>query len=273
MSAAIRRWSAGALIVALVVFARGESSPSVDRAALVRDALAAYDHGVSLARSQPEASAQSFEHAIRAFQALRESGLRSAALEFNLGNAHYRAGDLGRAVLSYLRAQRIRPADSDLAANLEYVRRQVRPQIAAPTTTMLLDRLADWSARASVESRFWFSAVCATCGWGVLVVLALARRSAAGLRATCAAVIAVGLVAATSAGWELRRDALTPVAVVVAGDQTLRTGRGAAYEAVLTEPLGPGVELRVLERRGGWSHVRLASGGVGWLPDEAIEMR
>ncbi|TMA39023.1 MAG: hypothetical protein E6J79_04720, partial [Deltaproteobacteria bacterium] len=49
-------------------------------------------------------------------------GWESGNLYFNLGNAWFRAGDVGRAVLDYERARRLIPRDPDLHANLSYAR-------------------------------------------------------------------------------------------------------------------------------------------------------
>ena len=41
-------------------------------------------------------------------------------MEFNLANAEFRLGHLGRAILHYERALRLDPTDSEIRANLEY---------------------------------------------------------------------------------------------------------------------------------------------------------
>jgi tetratricopeptide (TPR) repeat protein len=48
----------------------------------------------------------------------------SASVLFNLANAYYRAGNLGRAILNYERAQLLAPRDGDIDANLCVARRK-----------------------------------------------------------------------------------------------------------------------------------------------------
>ena len=46
----------------------------------------------------------------------------SAELYYNLGNCHYRLGNITQAVIAYEKAQRLSPSDRDIRYNLEFVR-------------------------------------------------------------------------------------------------------------------------------------------------------
>ena len=58
------------------------------------------------------------------YERVLAAGWESGNLYFNLGNAWFRAGDVGRAVLDYERARRLLPRDPDVQANLSYAREQ-----------------------------------------------------------------------------------------------------------------------------------------------------
>lgn len=49
-----------------------------------------------------------------------------AQVYYNLGNAYYRNGNMGRAVLSYERSLRLDPTDADARHNLEFVRSRIQ---------------------------------------------------------------------------------------------------------------------------------------------------
>jgi len=58
-----------------------------------------------------------FTEAAAAFGKLAQSGQTSEALYFNLGNAWFKANQLGRAIAAFKQAERIAPRDPDLRAN------------------------------------------------------------------------------------------------------------------------------------------------------------
>ncbi|HVV88548.1 MAG TPA: SH3 domain-containing protein, partial [Kofleriaceae bacterium] len=91
-----------------------------------------------------------------------------------------------------------------------------------------------------------------------------------------------------------RRRGLTPVAVVAAlvwlammislavedrrADDAvvmqaavLRTADATGAPAALNTPVPAGVEVTVVEARGDWTRVKLASGTTGWLPAGVVE--
>ena len=58
-----------------------------------------------------------YETAIEAYTSVLDRWT-SFELEYNLGGAHYKAGNIGPCILHYERARRMRPNDDDLNANL-----------------------------------------------------------------------------------------------------------------------------------------------------------
>ena len=90
--------------------------------------LTAASVGTLFAQSDEFAMANKFyeskdyDSAIRLYESVLKQGTESAALRFNLGNAYFKKGDLGRSVLNYLRAKRLDPTDEDIRHNLEFAR-------------------------------------------------------------------------------------------------------------------------------------------------------
>jgi hypothetical protein len=75
-------------------------------------------------------------------------------------------------------------------------------------------------------------------------------------------------------GWHVVRERQTRqwaenVAVVVE-PAYLHTGNNAEFPRQFNQPLPVGVETTPLDERGGWIHVRLPGGTVGWLPSTAV---
>lgn len=248
--------------------AAGPLSLEQQRDALTR-AIDAFDQAVAISRENSVEAERLFREAAAGFETLIASGIRNAALEYNLGNTYYRLGELGRTVLHYRRAERLDPTDANVAANLAYVRQRVRPRIETTGQQKLVERLLFWQRFTSREQRFWLAAVLSAAGW--LGLLARLRWRSGALTGVAIGAVMLGVANAASVAWELHDEQSRPAAVVVQGEPVLRQGRGEGYEAVFSEPLGPGVEVRIIEQRGEWVHVELRNELRGWLPAGAVE--
>lgn len=59
-----------------------------------------------------------FEQAVVGYNKLTKSGLNSAELQYNLGNAYYKMGIIGKSILHYERALKFKPNHKDCKHNL-----------------------------------------------------------------------------------------------------------------------------------------------------------
>lgn len=62
-----------------------------------------------------------YAEAIRIYQQLQRDGFVAAELFYNLGNAWYRQGDIGQAVVHYKKALHLQPRNGDIRHNLAFV--------------------------------------------------------------------------------------------------------------------------------------------------------
>src|SRR5947209_4728435 len=92
--------------------------------ALVGPAFAQPD--AEFARATQECSAGDFQAATNSYETLVRSGDWSANLFYDLGNAYFRAGDFGRAILNYERALALERHQPEAEANLRIARDQAR---------------------------------------------------------------------------------------------------------------------------------------------------
>jgi tetratricopeptide (TPR) repeat protein len=61
-----------------------------------------------------------YTQAIADYEKIIAAGTESGAVLYNLGNSYFKNKQLGKALVSYARAQRLIPRDSDLAANVKF---------------------------------------------------------------------------------------------------------------------------------------------------------
>src|SRR5947208_11437033 len=98
----------------------------------VTNASAALNDG-RFEKANSEYAASNFKEAISDYGSLVQSGEWSANLFYNLGNAYYRTGDYGRAILNYERALRIDRQHPEAQANLRIARDETHGMELTPS--------------------------------------------------------------------------------------------------------------------------------------------
>src|SRR5262249_51298460 len=165
-------------------------------------------------------SEERYAEAAAQYEQILNDGLASGNVYFNLGNAYFKAGDVGRAILAYERARRLIPGDPDLMANLGY----------APSLAGAAEEPSVWQRLLfPVAGRFSSDALllAASTLWALLVALLIAARLVGAMArgARVAAVVSVVALAAVlpSLAYRLATVDLPTRAVVVSkADATVR---------------------------------------------------
>ena len=243
---------------------------TAQREAILLEAQADYDTGTAELKSNPTAAIAAFRSSAERFQMLVDDGIQNGELFYDLGNAWYQAGDLGRSIASYLRAQRLMPDDPRLEANLAWARSVVRPQIAADDHEALLRRLAFWHDGWTLKTRMVVFAAFWLLLWGALLVRALRRYQGWNYLSGVAAMIAVLL--GGSILLDVTVGTTSTTGVLVGNDVVIRKGNAESFQPQFEEPMHQGVEFKVLEQRPDWLHIELNNGSSGWIPASDAEI-
>ncbi len=211
-----------------------------------------------------------YEQAARSYQQLVDKGYGDPALYYNLGNAYFKGGDTGRAILNYLRAERISPRDGDIRANLDFARSQTLDVLEsgeAPLVKLassLLSRVTTGELGA-VALAFWL--LFASC---LLMMMVGPRRWLAWMKPAVVVTAALLLLGGGSLGVRLYVDSTDREAVIVAEEVDVVSGPGSRYTPEFT--LHAGTETGLVEKRGAWARIALPGGSLqGWVPAAAVE--
>ncbi len=202
--------------------------------------------------------------------AMDEKGIDSAAGQRALGTAWLLAGETGRAILAFRRAELIAPDDVLIRSSLSHARAAVGAQVGSVGTERVWRRIAvAWRGEVPRGAMFWGGlGVFVACCW----VLGLRLLGAVPAKVTWPAA-AMGLLGAAALGVLAAEPVIDgwDAAAVVLQDAPARTGpHPEVYPPALDAPVPAGTEVRVLESRDGW--VRCAVGGLeAWIPGDAIE--
>jgi tetratricopeptide (TPR) repeat protein len=220
--------------------------------------LQAYNQGNALyAKKDYAGAAAAYAEALKAGP--------SAAAYFNLGNALFKSGQTGRAILNYRRARYLAPRDRDIADNLAFARtfRVDRLLVAQGP----LSRLADtWFRRLSHrEATLWAAGFCLLAS-AMLAGWIVRRWVVFAVLAGVFGLLAVfGFVSRQM--WASEVDD-RPAVIVVPEVRALSGPSEDAKQILLAHD---GTEVKIRELRGDYLLVQLPGAGGGWIPRNSVE--
>lgn len=212
---------------------------------------------------------EDWQAAISHWQEVEQGGWASGQLYYNLGNASYRMGAIGRAVVYFERARRLEPRDPDIRQNLALARMATVDRIEEPL------RLVIWNwvdtVRDSLSLRELARLVAVL---GLISVAGVAlwyfgpTHTRRRVRVVVPFLVIIYVIGLSWYGWRTVLDA-RPVAVVLESKVDVYSAPDSAATQVFTLHEG----TIVLERDivAGWKNVVLPDGRTGWLPAEVLE--
>jgi hypothetical protein len=243
------------------------------------------------ARANAAYEAGDYPSAIGDYTRVVESGVATPELFYNLGNAYYKEGDLGRAVLWYERARRLAPRDADLRENLALTRSLLRDKQLVAAEPRWRQALLAWHrdtttgesvAAASVlyalvclmgvgfvfrDTEFvsrWY-AKCSVVSPGRLLGLDKAQD----LGLAVALVLLVSGACAGSAIGKVRAERSREQGVVL--EEEVSVFSGPSRDASVQFKVHEGTIVSVRDARPGWVRVDLPGDLTGWIDAETLD--
>jgi tetratricopeptide (TPR) repeat protein len=216
------------------------------------------------AKANQEYAQGNFKEAISGYETLVGSGQWSANLFYDLGNAYFRTGDFGRAILNYERALALERHHPEATANLQIARdeaRAIEMQQSWPERYLQFASINQYSIAAAVA--FWVGVFC-------IIRLIFARwRSVATIALTTFSVVVFAI--ALLAIYELDRGSKgRALAIVTDKDVQARLATADTANSVLALP--PGSEVKILSTRGDWVYAAVPNNLRGWIPAKSAEL-
>jgi tetratricopeptide (TPR) repeat protein len=231
-----------AWVVALALIVGNVRAASLDANAEFTAGNVAYEQG-------------KFAAAASHYESLLTNGVSTASLWFNLGNARYKLGELGRALAAWRKAEQLTPRNADLRANLSFVRQKVYGEDAhtdAVRTVLRFLTPNEWALLMAAVSAAFFI----TLAW-------IEFQRAARPRGTLALLLVMMALTASAAVASYRHVRVSRQGVVVSRQCTVRFGPLEDSQSAFQLP--DGSEVDIVDVNGSWYQVRTLKGRSGWV--------
>ena len=209
-----------------------------------------------------------YEEAAKILEGLLSNGLHSGNIYYNLGNCYVKAGHLGKAVLSYERAKRLIPRDSDLNANLRYALSLVknggyegersRYFMATP-----LDALGGLLTKSEMAGFLAILFIMMGAFHLASLYLSFSKNM---VRYGMAGVLV--MLVFLSAGFIYKAQLELHSSIVIQDTASYFEPRD---DATVHYELYEGMKISIVERASSWLKVKRGDGKMGWVKSSALE--
>ncbi|MBF0277694.1 MAG: tetratricopeptide repeat protein [SAR324 cluster bacterium] len=201
---------------------------------------------------------QDFARSAALYESLLQKGHQNGHLHYNLGNAYYRLGNLGKAIGYYLRALNDLPRHEDLIANLNYVRLQTTDQ-KEDLEQSWRETFQEWSSPFTLQEWLLMLLICNGLFWAVAALRLFIQREIFSWLLYLSGGLTVFLLLAAFTKWW----APLPVGTILPQESAIYS---APHEqATVLFQLHEGTEVVIEEEAQEWAKVRFEPTKKGWI--------
>jgi tetratricopeptide (TPR) repeat protein len=213
-----------------------------------------------------------YGYAAELYEQILLDGFSSAALLYNLGNAHYKNNRIGLAILNYERALKLKPLDEDIMHNLEVARNRTIDRLEQ-RPLLFYERwyMSAWSLQ-SVD------------GWGITIIvfvvlfllataLYLFSRTLLYKKSFFYLMLfffVLAMLSALFARKQYKRLYSQKEAIVLQPRVTAKSSPSSQSPDLFL--MHEGTKIFIRNNLGNWYEISLPNGNVGWIREEAMEI-
>ncbi len=211
-----------------------------------------------------------YPEALAGYLSLEQNGIVSSALYYNIGNCYYELGELGYAILYYLRAQRLNPDDEDINNNLAFARQFMAVSLEGVKINPVTDFMDSLVKRFTLNSLAWISSGLFVFFMLFLAVVLYFRFSGLTIRLLGYALATVLICSAILTTYKYRTDYMTPKGVIVASEARIYSGPDENQELEFTGSYG--LVFQVEREENNYYLVMFENKRKGWINKDLVAL-
>lgn len=265
------QFASAAETAAAATTAQPSPAPTADQpSAILSAATDAFTQATALENVDPARARALYQSAALRYQQLLDAGFHNGKLFYNAGNAYYKLGETGKAILSYKEALRFMPNDSNLLGNLARARAQRVDKLTAAEDTSIPRVLFFWHYDLPLSLRAGMFAGLFTLFWTGMIlrrIISGRARPRVWQLAVCGTLMTTFFLSLCLQPYEQARNR---EGVILQKEVIARKGNAETYQPAFQQPLHEGTEFIVCEVRPGWIEAQLPDGRRCWLPQTSV---
>lgn len=213
-----------------------------------------------------------YDEAIQLLEGLNNQGYQGAALFYNLGNAYFRAGKLGYAILYFEKAKKLSPSDEDINYNLSFANSRIVDKVEALPRFFIFDWWEQLLAAFSITGWTYTAYI-----FYFLILLSIAyyffaRTVEAQRVGFYSAVISSFLLAFSIVLLLVNLNRELNVKYAVVTDQQVVAKFSPDQNSKDAFIIHEGIKVKAEDSIDGWIKIKLLDGKVGWINKKSMQI-
>ncbi len=209
---------------------------------------------------------EKFQEAIDSYKSILDSGLESAELYYNLGNANYKLSNIGPSIYYYEKALELAPNDEDIKNNIAFANNATIDAIDVIPEGVISRSINSFTNMFGFDMWAWISVFCIAF-FVVLFILYYAARLSSKKRLFFLGswvFLIIGIFAVFFAFKQYNFLENNQYAIIFAQETTIKSEPNLRSEEVFV--LHEGTKVKVTETVNDWKKIKLVDGKIGWIP-------
>ncbi len=202
-----------------------------------------------------------YAQAVKIYENLVTEGFHNGHLYYNLGNAYVRQGELGPAILNYVRAKRLLPRDEDVDANLRYAIQKTVDRLEPPSPG-LLHTFLFWMDDLTLREHLNLLVTVNVLFWGSMIGGLMNRAEF--WKIAQKGFLVLLILAVFSTGVQLFQKSREKTGVILKEQVEVKSAAGRDHVTLFK--LHEGALVSIQEKRQGWVRIQIPGDKQGWVP-------
>ncbi|PQJ16339.1 SH3 domain-containing protein [Aureicoccus marinus] len=217
-------------------------------------------------------NAEEYKKAIELYESVLEEGQHSAALYFNLGNAHYQLGEVGPSVYYFEKALLLDPEDAEIRNNLNYannMRIDAIEQVPKSFFGQVRESILGWfhfDQWARIGIVFMLISVMSFLAYQWIAGSTFKRF----FFIVALGAVGLSLLTLLISYLDFQQYQSEQPAVIFSQQVSFTSAPNTRGDILFT--LHEGTKVNVLEQYDQWAKVELPDGQTGWIISESVRL-
>lgn len=213
-----------------------------------------------------------YNEAIESYETILKQGYLSTDLYYNIGNAYFKIGEIGKAILYYERALKVSPNNEDAAYNLKIVNartvdkiQEISPLFFVKWWNVLLTSFTSTGWQIII---FIFYILLLTCiGLYFLIKNIQVQKFAFIFGTLNIAALIISMILFFSS---LARESTSDYGILLKSVTTTKIAPDAQSSDAFV--IHEGIKFLIEDKVNNWVKIRLRDGKVGWLLENSFDL-